>query len=619
MKSLMRGVAFGVLGMIGLWRFGSGAWVFADPPSSRPVAPLRPAVGAPTTQATKPLAQEVVKKPAQEAIKAPTKETPTATKQQADGRPTATKQQDDGRPSTNTPRKGIDSSEKPLSRAVSGVRTGVVKKAPSVSDAADKKNEVTGMIAQQFRDEFWNKGPLLALLLIFGAGFLISLTPCVYPMIPITIAVIGASSAKKEGERGHAFLLSLMYVLGMALPAAILGAVVALIGKQPFMMGALMQSTFFVVFLTLLFLLMALSMFGMFDLALPTGIQTRLSMIQGRGYLGVFVLGMIGIVLSTPCSGPAMIGLLAFVAQTGSVFWGVVLPTVMAFGIGVPFLLLGTGFVAALPRSGTWMTEVKKVFGVVFLGAAFLYGRGLFSSDPALYSLILGGVLICVGIFAGALRPYHEEDGWWVRSKQVFGVLNLLVGSVLFVQIWLSKGYFLPTPSAPSKMASTNAIATDTSSLIRPTQIAASLPVVRTAQTSNAPTDPALAACLPPPNYPEDKPFWLTSEPQGIACAKRLKRPIILDFWAEWCEACKRLEKISFAQAEVVKESRRFVMLKLEQTASHAESERLEKKYGISGLPWVRFVDSNGQLLSKPLIIGFVSPTDLLALMRKVH
>lgn len=482
---------------------------------------------------------------------------------------------------------------------------------------AEKKNEVTGMIAQQFRDEFWNKGPLLALFLIFGAGFLISLTPCVYPMIPITIAVIGASSAKKEGERGHAFVLSLMYVLGMAVPAAILGAVVALIGKQPFMMGALMQSTFFVVFLTLLFLLMALSMFGLFDLTLPTGLQTRLSMIQGRGYLGVFVLGMIGIVLSTPCSGPAMIGLLAFVAQTGSVFWGIVLPTVMAFGIGVPFLLLGTGFVAALPRGGTWMTEVKKVFGVVFLGAAFLYGRGLFSADPAMYSLILGAVLIGLGIFAGALRTYQEEDSSWVRTKQVFGVLCLLVGGVLFVQIWLQKGYLLPDAPTAKKMAAANTNGTSGSPATNFPSPAR--PTTRTAQATVTPTDPALAACLPPPDYPADKPFWLTSESQGIACAKRLKRPIILDFWAEWCEACKRLEKISFAQADVVKESRRFVMLKLEQTASHAESERLEKKYSISGLPWVRFVDSQGRLLSKPLIIGFMTPRDLLALMRKVH
>ncbi|MCB9639820.1 MAG: thioredoxin family protein [Myxococcales bacterium] len=561
-KGLWVACLLGILGSL-------GTWVSAAPPTSRPV-PL------------------------------------------AGGQPPASRQAA-SRPTSQQTNKAVLRRVAPRQVASEKAKNTVVASTTSQKDK--KKNAIAGMIAQQFRDEFWNKGPLLALLLIFGAGFLVSLTPCVYPMIPITIAVIGANSAKKEGERAHAFFLSLMYVLGMAVPAAILGAVVALIGKQPFMMGALMQSTFFVVFLTLLFLLMAFSMFGMFDLALPSSLQTRLSMIQGRGYLGVFVLGMIGIVLSTPCSGPAMIGLLAFVAQTGSVFWGIVLPTVMAFGIGVPFLLLGTGFVAALPRSGVWMTEVKKVFGVVFLGAAFLYGKGLFAADPTLYSMVVGIVLVALGIFAGALRSYQEADSTWVRLKQVFGVLSLLAGGVLFVQIWLHKGYLLPKAPAHhvvgavgqhQTFAQGKKSAQGQTSSVQGTQ-------------NKEPVDPAVAACLPPANYPANKPFWLTDEAKGMECAKRLNRPVILDFWAEWCTACKRLESISFADPTVVKESRRFVMLKLEQTAGSAEGERLEKKYSIQGLPWVRFVDGKGNILQKPLIIGFKSPKELLTLMRQVR
>jgi thiol:disulfide interchange protein DsbD len=528
-----------------------------------------------------------------------------------------------GAPKADTKRKATVVRITPLRAQALSPALEEAKRGEKQAKQQKKEQGIVKLIAGQFREEYWSKGPLLALLLIFFAGFLVSLTPCVYPMIPVTIAIIGASGAKEEGSRVHAFMLSLMYVLGMAFPAVILGIVVASLGKLPMMMGAMMQSTAFMVFLTVLFLLMALSMFGGFDIALPSGIQTRLSQIQGRGYLGVFVLGMIGIVLSTPCSGPAMIGLLAFVAQTGSFFWGVILPGVMVLGIGVPFLLLGTGAVAALPRSGVWMVEVKKLFGLVFLGAALLYGRSLFVGQEALFAFILAAILLMLGVFSGAIRSFEKGGWWWDNLKQAFGIACLLLGSTLLVTTWLQEGYFLqekpmlykirsheiaiPSPLAPpAPQAAPHASSPTSAPSSRPAPLA-----VKTA----APPDP----CLPPPNYPANQPFWITSEPQAIACAKRLKRPMILDFWATWCAACKQLEKESFSHPKAVEESRRFVMAKIDQTSSTPESERLEEKYQIQGLPWVRFLDRKGKLLNDPLIVGFVPADKLIAMMKKVQ
>lgn len=501
-------------------------------------------------------------------------------------------------------------------RKIEALKAAATKKAKT--KAATKKDgkktdtalalqkEIQQEQAKDFIKNYWSRGPLLALLLIFIAGFFVSLTPCVYPMIPITIAVIGATSQGEHHGRGHSFLLAFLYVVGMAIPYAALGVAVSYLGRLPFMLGGAFNNPYFLLFLVTLFGLMAISMFGAFDLALPSSWQTKMSMFQGKGFLGIIVLGMIGALLATPCSGPVIVGLLAFIAQTGSAKWGIIMPTVFTLGVGVPFLVLGGGVVQALPRSGKWMTEVKKIFGVILLAASLYYGyllaRRLVPKNMEYFHLGFSMLLLFLGLSAGAFRSYSKDNGYWETFKQTFGIATFVVGLYLFAGTLLTQGFLLP----PLKKLIAVPAAKVTTQVVTQQQ---GKPVAK------KPRD----KCLPPENHPADKPYWFKSEKEGAACAKKLKRPMIIDFWAEWCKSCKQLERESFNTAAVAKESRRFIMIKYEYNETSKEDDRLRKKYTIPGLPWVRFTSSNGKLLKKPRLIGFVKADKLLKLMRQVR
>ena len=502
-------------------------------------------------------------------------------------------------------RKTTGKQTKSSSKKVAKAAQKALKKA---AKGGQKVDVVQKKFASDFRKKFWDRGPLLALLLIFVMGFLVSLTPCVYPMIPITIAVIGANTAQHEGSgRSRSLFLAIMYVMGMAIPYSILGAVVGFIGKQPLVLGSLLNNKFFLGALVLIFTAMALSLFGMFNISLPSNIQTRLAGVQGRskGVLGVLILGMIGAILATPCSGPVAIGLLAFVAQSGSALLGFFLCFVFSLGIGVPFLVLGAGVVTALPRSGVWMNEVKKVLGSMLLGAALYYLYFLLDGQADIYRMILAVTLVLGSVFAGVFQSYATETWWWYKLKQGVGLLMLVTGLYLFVGGLLTQGFLLPPVSkwGPKPVVQKVIV-----------QQIAGTKGTKGAQKP-APRDP----CLPPAGYPANKPFWFTNEKKGVACAKKLNRPYIIDFWAEWCSACKRLEKYSFNHPIVVKESRRFVMIKIKYSEDTKEGRRLQKRYNIRGLPWVRFVSAKGKILDEPLIVGFLDHKKLLKQLKSVR
>lgn len=479
----------------------------------------------------------------------------------------------------------------------------------------DAKKRIQKLDAQNFVRDYWSKGPLVGFLLIFLAGFLVSLTPCVYPMIPVTIAVIGASSANEDKGRRAGLYMALMYVIGMAVPYTVLGIVVAFIGRQPIVLGAsIFTNVYFLGFTVTLFVLMSLSMFGLFDLALPSSMQTKLAQYQGSGFLGIFVLGIIGALLATPCSGPVIVGLLAFIAQLSadpsispvqSLMMGAALPLIFSLGIGVPFLILGGGVVQALPRSGTWMTEVKKIFGVMMLGAALYYAYFLMRPFRVAYILIVAVLLLLIGLSAGAFRAFTKTDTTFIRIKQTFGILCVLVGGYVLIAMLMLHGFLVP----PLKQI------TGTSKVkVKVIRIASGGTAAATQATPSV-SDP----CLPPADYPSDKPFWFKDEKKGMACAKKLKRPVIIDFWADWCAACKQLEKESFNHPDAVKESRRFVMIKYEYNMVTEEDKRLTKKYTIGNLPLVRFVTSQGKVLDDPRIIGFIKHDKVIQLMKKVR
>jgi thioredoxin:protein disulfide reductase len=250
------------------------------------------------------------------------------------------------------------------------------------------------------------KGMIFAFLGVFAAGFLTSLTPCVYPMITITVGIFGAREAT---SRLRAFGLATMYVLGMVVTFSALGVVFALSGKISGA-GSILANPFVVVPLVLLFGLLAASMFGAFELQLPASLQARLSTVGGKGTLGAFLMGLVGGLVAAPCTGPMLAGLLAFIATTRSVALGVSFMTVYAVGMGILFWLIAT-FAVSLPKSGRWMEAVKAAGGVALLVVGFYFLRPvvpaltrLTSTSPVFLATAAAVALAGLGLFALYLR-----------------------------------------------------------------------------------------------------------------------------------------------------------------------------------------------------------------------
>ncbi|MGB8933287.1 MAG: cytochrome c biogenesis protein CcdA, partial [Anaeromyxobacteraceae bacterium] len=223
------------------------------------------------------------------------------------------------------------------------------------------------------------KGSALAIAAAFAGGLLTSLTPCVYPLIPITVSVFGA---RRAGSRGQAMLLSGLYVLGIAVTYSALGVGAALTGRA---FGSVMSNPWVIGAVAIVLVAMAASMFGAFDLALPASLQARLSRVGGAGFAGSFAMGLVAGVIAAPCTGPVLAAALAVIAQRGSVAYGLAVMFPYALGMGLPFFLIGA-FSLSFPKSGAWMETVKSIFGVALLAAALVFARDAFPAMKPLFS-----------------------------------------------------------------------------------------------------------------------------------------------------------------------------------------------------------------------------------------
>jgi thiol:disulfide interchange protein DsbD len=287
------------------------------------------------------------------------------------------------------------------------------------------------------------RGTLHAFAFALTAGFLTSLTPCVYPMIPITISVFGGRGGT---SRGRAFLLATAYVAGIAIMFGALGTTFALLGKA---FGTFLANPFVVVPLVLFFFAMAASMFGAFDLALPAALHHRFSTVGGRGYGGAFLMGLVGGLIAAPCTGPPLAGILAYVATTRDVPHGFLLLVTYAVGIGVPFWAIA-GFSMQLPRSGPWMSSVKSVFGVALIVAGLYYLRPIV---PGLAHFTLHSRAFLVGTLAaiafgialgaihlsfssGATKAVRKAAGIVLCVGGLLGFINYLLTPAIHIE-WL--------------------------------------------------------------------------------------------------------------------------------------------------------------------------------------
>lgn len=376
-------------------------------------------------------------------------------------------------------------------------------------------------------------GPLYAGLAAFGGGLLVSLTPCVYPMITVTVSVFGARQAKSRWE-GAA--LSAAFVLGIAAMFVSLGVFAAFTGG---IFGSVLQNRWVVVGIAVLFVVLAAGMLGLFEFALPSALTNRLAQIGGIGYKGAFALGLVCGIIAAPCTGPVLTGILTWIAQTRSLTLAIAAMTAFALGLGAPFFVVGA-FAVQLPKSGRWMLYVKSVCAIALVAVALYFLGGKFPALTRHAELTWTFVglmlpLAAIGFALGVFNKDAAELGPVRRAGKLLGVV--LVAGVCFSVV-----------SAALK-----------------------------------PSSGTLA--------------WLQGNAEAVkARAASEQRPVLIDFTASWCGACQELEKKTFSEPRVAREAGRFVAVRVDATDNdNPEVEATLRKFSVKGLPTVLVYDSRGK------------------------
>lgn len=413
---------------------------------------------------------------------------------------------------------------------------------------------------------------LWALVLVLLAGFGVTLTPCVYPLIPITLSLFGA---RQSPSRLAGFSLSATYVGGMVLLYSALGVGFALAGK---VMGAAMQHPAVTAGVALFCLVMAASMFGAFELALPSSLQQRLTTVGGSGFRGAFLMGLVAGLIAAPCTGPVLSFVLTLIAVDGDVGRGALFMVVFSLGMGLPFLVLGTfsSAVSRIPKTGAWTEGVKSVFGLLMVAAGLYFltlgfpafGDGVGAIGGA--GLWLAPLLLVAGSAVGALHLSFKYTSRGERLRKGAGLALCLAGVVAFI------GF---TEAEPADVASDAKLVWE--------------------KVGNEDTALETFEAL-------------------LARAKREQEPVMIDFYADWCAACKELDEYTYSDAAVRAESQRFTLVKVDATDDTEDLREIQQRFGVVGLPTVAFVSSQGHVCAEPRVTGFVEPDKYLPIMQGV-
>lgn len=393
----------------------------------------------------------------------------------------------------------------------------------------------------------------LSIIAVFFSGILTGLTPCVYPLYPLVIAFVGGSSLRRKID---ALILSLFIILGLSLSFSFLGFFSAKTGKA---MGLITRSPVFLVFVSIIFFAMALSMFGAFELKLPPSFLGKIQKKRG-GILGAFFMGIIFGLIGIPCVGPLLISLLTFVARSGNPILGFTLLFSFSLGIGIIFIPLSlfASLRTLISSAGEISSLIKYLFGLILLGASFYFLKDALPEN--IYFLILGITLIFLSVFAGVFRG--EDEGIKGKILKGAGVIILVLG-LFYLILSLTMFYKIK---------------------------------------------------LPPLSTSENKGIeWLSSLDEGMEVARRDGKFLILDFYAKWCTVCKELDEKTFSDKRVMESLSNYVLVRID--LSRGEREEI-KKFNVMGIPTVIFLDSTGNELSR--FSGFKNPDDFLKELEKI-
>jgi thioredoxin:protein disulfide reductase len=415
-------------------------------------------------------------------------------------------------------------------------------------------------------------GNLAWVLLVFlGLGLALTFTPCVLPMIPIIAGLIAGQRDKPTTT--HAFFLSLVYVLAMALTYTVAGVVVALAGAN---LQAWFQNPWIVSLFSLIFVLLALSMFGLYELQMPSAIQTRLvgfsNAQKGGAFVGVGIMGVLSALIVGPCITAPLVAALLVIGQSGDPLRGGLSLFALGIGMGIPLLIVGTSAGKLVPKAGAWMQSVKYVLGVVLLGVAIWFLSRIL---PGPLTLALWAALVMV---CGVYLVLTDVRSAWRKLWKAIGVLLVVYGMIMLA-----------------------GAATGGSDPLQPL-----------ARFGIGAHSAALAAAGSPRS--QGLRFTrirdLADLDQALAQASRAHRTAMLDFYADWCVSCKEMQHGAFQDEGVQAALARSLLLQADVTANDAEDQALLKHFGIYGPPSIMFFNADGQELSAERVVGYMDAPD---------
>lgn len=409
----------------------------------------------------------------------------------------------------------------------------------------------------------------LILATFFGFGLLLSLTPCIFPMIPILSSIIVKHSQDNGGEMSakKGFFLSLIYVLSMAGAYTIAGVLAGLFGAN---IQAAMQNPYVLVVFAGVFVALAFSLFGYFSLELPQSFQNKINSLSGSGekkggIVGVAIMGFLSALIVGPCVAPPLAGALVYIGQTGDAVLGGLALFVMSMGLGAPLLLVGAGAGKYMPKPGGWMETVSRVFGIVMLAlAVYMLDRVL---DPTIIMFIWAVLFIGAGLY---LQVFTN-----IVARTIATVV-LVYGIIVFVG---------------AVSGATN--------VIKPLEKFTSSGGVSQAQSAKL----------------QFKKVHNLAELE--AAIKESKKPVMLDFWAKWCVSCKELDNLTFTDPAVQAELSKYTLLKADVTDNTADDQAMMKKFNVFGPPALMFWDKDGNLEKNKRIVGYKPPKEFLDIATK--
>ncbi len=447
---------------------------------------------------------------------------------------------------TDTININIDSDKKSDKVLNAGVFAKIDFTKPSdVNSSSENKSGLTENVrtespdaeSDQVGDWIKEKGLFVTLLLIFIGGLALNLTPCVYPLIPITVSFFGAQSS---GTKSQSFLMGIFYVLGMSITYSALGVFAALTGS---LLGTALQNPFVIIFIALIMFTLGLSMFGLFEIRVPQSLA-MMGNKNRSGYLGSVFMGLTVGFIAAPCIGPFVLSLLVYVGKIGNAFTGFLFFFVLSLGLGFPYIFLAasSSSIGKLPRSGEWMEGVKVIFGFILFGMAF------FTLEPLIPKEIFKTAFPLYIILAGAYLILFDKKG---KSAAVYtGIKYFIAILAVIYGTWNLK----------------------------------------------------------PEGAVEEVQWQIHSSLESIDNSiKSGNKPVMIDFYADWCAQCKELDEFTYTDPEIAELSKSFTNIKVDLTKENTE---ISDRYNIKGLPVVIFMNADGTEVKELRVTGFENPEE---------